>query len=225
MFKHINFNVLGTAFIVVVLLCAGIYFYMQWDNRRFVSELGTPPPLTTKSKPTAETQSDETQPTEPTEFISENDAVLESESAKESELMDEDAPIAQTDTSEPTSEFDPTPLLSAFGLPEEVTSLLNESADETDFEHAQEHLVQEYGQSPEVKAIIDKLRQMSGGSVKLDDLTELFEAWILVLPEGEQESRRQLMDVLTQLYQAKTFGGNAEMSIEVQVIEMDDSDN
>ena len=76
-----------------------------------------------------------------------------------------------------------------------------------------------------LKAIIDKLRQMSGGSVKLDDLTELFEAWILVLPEGEQESRRQLMDVLTQLYQAKTFGGNAEMSIEVQVIEMDDSDN
>ena len=151
MFKHINFNVLGTAFIVVVLLCAGIYFYMQWDNRRFVSELGTPPQFTTKSKPTVETRSDETQPIEPTEFMSENDAALESESTEESELMDEDAPVAQLDTSEPTSEFDPTPLLSAFGLPEEVTSLLDESADETDFEHAQEHLAQEYGQSPEVE--------------------------------------------------------------------------
>lgn len=218
MFKQINFSVLGVAFVVVVLLCAGIYFYVQWDNRRFVAELGEPPRSTTASKPTVETQSDGTQPIEPTEFMSENDAAPESEPAESSEMMDEDAAVEHTDTSEPTSEFDPTPLLSAFGLPEEVTSLFDENAEETDFEHAETHLVQEYGQSPEVKAIIDQLKQMSGGPVEIDDLTTLFEAWIQVLPAEEQENRRQLMDVLTQLYQVKALGGDAEMSIEVHIV-------
>lgn len=220
MFKHINLSVFGIAFVVVVLLCAGIYFYVQWDNKRFVSELGTPPQFTTKS--TAETRSDEIQPIEPTEFTSENNAVLESDSIEGSALIDEDALVPQTDLSEPTSEFDPTPLLSAFGLPEEVTSLFDESAEETDLEEAQEHLSQKYGQSPEVEAIIDKLKQMSGGPVNIDDLTGLLEAWIQILPAEEQESRRQLMDALTQLYQVKDRTGDAEMSIEVQFIEMDD---
>ena len=62
---------------------------------------------------------------------------------------------------------------------------------------------------------------MSGGPVKLDDLTELFEAWIRVLPEEEQGTRRQLMDVLTQLHQAKALGADAEVDIEVHVIDAD----
>lgn len=223
MFKQINFRVFGIAFVVVVLLCAGIYFYAQWDNKRFVSELGTPPEFTTKSEPTAETRSDVTQAIEPTEFMSENDALLESETVEGLESIDEDALVSQTDLSEATPEFDPTQLLSAFGLPEEVTSLLDESADETNFENAEEHLAEEYGQSPEIKAIIDKLRQMSGAPVEIDDVTELLEAWIQVLPAAEQENRRHLMDVLTQLYQVQAQSGDAEISIEVQMIEVDDS--
>ena len=136
--------------------------------------------------------------------------------------MDEDVPVEEIEVSEPTSEFDATPLLSAFGLPEEVTSLFDEDADEVDFDEAQTHLIEEYGPSPEVEAIIDKLKQMSGGPVKLDDLTELFETWIQVLPETDQENRRQLIDVLTQLYEAKTLGADAEVSIEVHVVGGDD---
>ena len=227
MLKHINLGVLGGACVVVVLICAGIYFYVQWDNKRFMSELREPPQFTTASKPPAEIQSDELQSVEqttliePTEFMSENDGVQASAPVEGMELMDEEASVAQTDTSETASEFDATPLLSAFGLPEEVTSLFDEEADEADFEEAQMHLIEEYGPSPEVEAIIDKLKQMSGGPVKLDDLTALFEAWIQVLPEEEQGNRRQLMDVLTQLYEAKALGGNGEASIEVHFIEED----
>ena len=227
MLKHINLGVLGGACVVVVLICAGIYFYVQWDNKRFVSELGEPPQFTTASKPPAEIQSDELQSVEqttliePTEFMSENDGVQASAPVEGMELMDEEASVAQTDTSETASKFDATPLLSAFGLPEEVASLFDEGADEADFEEAQMHLIEEYGPSPEVEAIIDKLKQMSGGPVKLDDLTALFEAWIQVLPEEEQGNRRQLMDVLTQLYEAKALGGNGEASIEVHFIEED----
>ena len=55
---------------------------------------------------------------------------------------------------------------------------------------------------------MDKLKQMSGGPVELDDLTALFEAWIQVLPEVQQENRRQLMRVLTMLRQSKGQGAN-----------------
>ena len=215
---------LGVAFVIVVLLCAGIYFYAEWSNKRFMSELGVSPQPTVASELTVETESKEVSTTlvEPAKFVSEDpneDAVVsEPEFVDVPELMGEDMPVETAEASEPASEFDATPLLSAFGLPEEVTTLFDEGADEADFEEAQTHLIEEYGPSPEVEAIIDKLKQMSGGPVKLDDLTELFEAWIQVLPESDQENRRQLMDVLTQLNQVKALGGDGEVSIEVHVV-------
>lgn len=225
MLERFSMRMLGVAFVVVVLLCAGIYFYAEWSNKRFMSELGVPPqPTPVSSELTVETEGEEMSTTlvEPTEFVSEspNRGAMgsELEPVDVPELIDEDVSVEATGASEPESEFDATPLLSAFGLPEEVTTLFDEDADEADFEEAQTHLIEEYGPSPEVEAIIDKLKQMSGSPVKLDDLTELFEAWIQVLPESDQENRRQLMDVLTQLNQAKALGGDGEVSIEVHVV-------
>lgn len=224
MLERFTMRMLGVAFVVVVLLCAGIYFYAEWSNKRFMSELGVPPQPTVVSELTVETETDQISTTlaEPAEFVSEDPnkaaVVSEPEFVDVPELMDEDVPVEAAEASEPASEFDATPLLSAFGLPEEVTTLFDEGADEADFEEAQTHLIEEYGPSPEVEAIIDKLKQMSGGPVKLDDLTELFEAWIQVLPESDQENRRQLMDVLTQLNQVKALGGDGEVSIEVHVV-------
>lgn len=224
MFQLFNMRMLGIAFVVVVLLCAGIYFYTEWGNKRFVSELGEPPRSTMSSEPATEVESNElsTPLAEPTEFVNENsntDAIVsEPEPVDVSELMNEHSPVQETETAEPASEFDPTPLLSAFGLPEEITALFDEDTEAADFEEAETHLVEAYGQSPEVEAIVDKLKQMSGRQVKLDDVTELFEAWIQVLPEEDQTNRRQLMDALTQLYQAQVLGGDGEVSIEVHVI-------
>ena len=120
----------------------------------------------------------------------------------ESESIDitEDKEVSAEITEE--SEFDPTHLLPAFGLPEEVASLLDGETEEEDFAKAQAYLQEKYGQSSEVEAIVDKLKQMSGGPVELDDLTALLEAWIQVLPEEQQENR-QLMRVLTMLRQNK----------------------
>ena len=224
MLKRFNMRMLGIAFVIVVMLCAGIHFYAEWSNKRFMSKLGEPPQPTVSSEPAIETETDEMSTTliEPTEFVGENPNTDTVESEPESvdlpEPMGEDVPVEATEASEPVSEFDATPLLSAFGLPEEVTTLFDEGADEADFEEAQTHLIEEYGPSPEVEAIIDKLKQMSGGPVKLDDLTELFEAWIQVLPEADQENRRQLMGVLAQLNQVKALGADAEVSIEVHVV-------
>ena len=229
MLERFNLKMLSVAFVVVVLLCGGIYFYTEWSNQRFAVELGEPPQVTTSSEPVLKTESSKVSSVEQTtpvkllelvnEDVSKDTVVSESEPGDTSELINEDAPIEAAETPESATEFDPTPLLSAFGLPEEVSTLLDEGTDEEDFKKAETYLIGEYGQSPEVAAILDRLKQMSGGSVELDALTGLFEAWIQVLPEEDRETRRQLMGALTQLYQAQTSGGGGEIRIEVRVNE------
>lgn len=227
MFKHINLRVFGGVFVVVVLLCATLHFYLQWDNKRFVAEIGQPHQFTDAAEPVAEVETEETQsvvqPTriEPVEFTEAGESNTALDPITEPEFMVEDGSLQQTEPSETSSGFDATPLLSAFGVPDEVTALFDEEADAEDFEGARTRLVGEYGQSPEVEAIIDKLKQMSGGPVDLDDLIGLFEVWVRVLPPEAQENRRQLMGVLTQLQQVKASGGSAEARIEIHVVEDD----
>lgn len=230
MLERLNIKILGGAFVVVVLLCAGIYFYAEWSDKRFASELGEPPQFTTiVSERAAETENNEVSPVKQMTFVEssepaskaakKDDVVSEQESVETSASMEEDALVEAAGTPESTAEFDATPLLSAFGLPEEVTTLFDEDVDPEDFEAAETYLVEEYGQSPEVEAIIERLKQLSGGPVELDTLTELFEAWIQVLPPEDQENRRQLMNVISQLNQVKALGGNGEASIEIHVID------
>ena len=47
MLERFNMKMLGGAFVIVVLLCAGIYFYAERSNKRFAAELGEPPQVTT----------------------------------------------------------------------------------------------------------------------------------------------------------------------------------
>ena len=103
--------------------------------------------------------------------------------------------------------------MSAFGIPEEVTILLDEDVEEKDFEKVEAYLTEKYGQSSEVDPIMEKLKQMSGGPVELDDVTELFEAWIEILPEEQRENRRQLMGVLTLLNEAKARGDSGPVHV------------
>lgn len=228
MLEKINMRLLGGAFVVVVLLCAGIYFYAEWSNKRFASELGEPVQGATASKTVPKSEDSEILREEETSVkivgsankdVSEKAMASESESTSDSELGNGDAPVEETETAESAAEFDVTPLLKAFGMPEEVHTLLDEGTGEEDFEKAETYLIGEYGQSPEVVAILDRLKQMSGGPVELDELTGLFEAWIQVLPEEDRETRRQLMDALTQLYQVQTLGGEGEVRIEIHVEE------
>ncbi len=205
MFKQLDLKVIGGVAIIAIFLLASIYLYSQWSYKRFTSELGVPPQSTTPSESVSE--DDTIKSTEQSNSILSPESVngnleVKPKTTVESEPIDitEDKKVSAEITEE--SEFDPTPLLSAFGLPEEVTSLFDGETEAADF--AQEHLQEKYGQSPEVEAIMDKLKQMSGGPVELDDLTALFEAWIQVLPEEQQENRRQLMRVLTMLRQSES---------------------
>ena len=205
MFKQLDLKVIGGIAIIAILLLASIYLYSQWSYKRFTSELGEPPQSTTPSESVS--PSEQSNSTLSPESVNGN-LEVKPKPTVESESIDitEDKEISAEITEK--SEFDPTHLLPAFGLPEEVASLLDGETDEEDFAQAQAYLQEKYGQSQEVEAIMDKLKQMSGGPVELEDITAFFEAWIQVLPEEQQENRRKLMQVLTRLRQSKGQGAN-----------------
>ena len=201
MFKQLDLKLIGGIVIIAVLLLAGIHFYSKWDYNRFATEIGEAPQSITPSEPDKITSSEQSKETQSPKSANEN-VKVKSKSVDELTNTAKEKP----ETSEPTSEFDPTQLMSTFGLPEEVKLLFDEDVEEADFEKAQAYLAEKYGQSPEVDAIMDRLKQMSGGPVELDDLTALFEDWIEILPEEQQENRRQLMGVLTLLNQKAQEG-------------------
>ncbi len=226
MFKQLDIKVIGGIVILAVLLLAGIHFYSKWSYNRFALDIGVSPESTTQTTQSKTTENDITKSVEQSKSTQspksvnknikvDSKSVVESESTNTAENMEASAEKTET------PEFDASSLMSTFGIPEEVKSLLDEDAEEADFEKAQAYLAEKYGQSPEVDAIMNRLKQMSGGTVELDDLTALFEDWIEILPEDQQENRRQLMGVLTLLNQAKAKVG----SNPVQVIVGDNLDD
>ncbi|MDE0485289.1 MAG: hypothetical protein OXI67_22180 [Candidatus Poribacteria bacterium] len=214
MFKQLDLKVIGGIVIIAVLLVAGTYFFSQRSYKRFASDIGVSPESATPSKATS--KSDKTESVEQSKETQSPKSVNENIKVKptvKSELAntakENEAAAEKTET----PKFDASSLMSTFGIPEEVKSLLDEDAEEADFEKAQAYLAEKYGQSAEVDAIMDRLKQMSGGPVELDDLTALFEDWIEILPEEQQENRRQLMGVLTLLNQAKAQGGSNPVQV------------
>ena len=223
MLGGINTRVFGGVFVAVVVLCAGIYFYTAWQDKRFMAEIGKPsvatPAAGGQEKVSGPVAADKAEKTlqegeavphiAPVEFV-EADAIAPVEGL--------DDAVSEADTTGAAAEFDPMPLISAFGLPESVTDLLGEEGEAGDFEAARTELIESYGGSPEVEAILERLKEMSGRPVEIDALIDLFEAWIEILPVEEQENRRGLIGVLTMLQEAKAVGGtDAEFRIEVHI--------
>lgn len=200
MFKQLDLKVIGGIAFIAILLVAGVYLYSQWSYKRFASEIDAPLEPSTSSESAKSTEQPNSTPSP--ESVKKNLEVASKPTGESDPTnMTEDKEVSAEKTAE--SEFDATQLLPVLGLPEEVTSLLDGEAEAEDIEKAQAYLQEKYGQSPEVEAIMDRLKQMSGGPVNLEDVTALFEDWIAVLPEDQQENRQSLMRILTILQQNK----------------------
>ena len=226
MFKQLDGRILIGGVIIAVLIIGGIFAYSQWSYNRFVDEIGDSPPSQTAI-------ANESNPTS-TEIMQKPDKANTKSADLNQPIIEttQDIPIEEkqisednTDTSTPTTAFDSAQLLSAFGMPEEITSILDGNSEEGELEQAEEHIKEKFGQSPAVEAIIDQLKNMSGRPVELNELTDLFEAWVQVLPEEEQKTRRQLMNAISQLNQIKELGSDdAPTIIEIEVGETEDAD-
>ena len=226
MFKELDGRIIIGGVIIAVLIIGGIFVYSQWSFNRFADEIGeTPqsqPTVANKNNPTSakimqKPNKANTNSNDKNQLIKE---IPQNLSIEEKQISEEN-----TDTSATTTDFDPTQFLSAFGMPEEITSILDGNSEEGELEQAEEQLKEKFGQSPAVEAIIDQLKNMSGRPVELNEITELFEAWIQVLPEEDQKTRRQLMNAITQLNQLKELGSDETPTIiAIEVGETEDAD-
>ncbi|MCG9128576.1 hypothetical protein JT359_13335 [Candidatus Poribacteria bacterium] len=154
MFKKLDGRIIIGGVIMAVLIVGGIFVYSQWSYDRFADEIGeSPSPQTIKADKNKLASSDIKNKTK---RVDANSTVLNQSSKKITEKIpteEKQVSVENTNIPIPAIEFDPTQLLSAFGMPEEVTSLLDEEIEEGEFEQAEEHLKGKYGNSPAVEAI------------------------------------------------------------------------
>lgn len=227
MFKQLDLRIIGGILIIGILCWAGTYFISKRSYNRFASEIDAASDSTQSTERVLENATNTTdplsKPKSQDKTFNKNTRTEQSNVADSENTTITKEKEGQTENSQkqPTSNFDTNALFSTIGIPEEVTSLLDEDVEEADFKKAEAHLTEKYGQSPEVEAIINKLKQLSGGPVEIDDLISIFDAWIQVLPEDQQDTRKQLRDVITQLNMVKTMG----VSDSPVIIELDTSES
>ena len=207
MFKQLNFKIIGAIALIAILLVAGTIIYTQWSYKQFASEIDATPRATTSTPTETDTPAEQNKITQPANVIlkTKSAPVVESPQTNITEYKEVSAEKAEKPA------FDASSLLPAMGLPEEVTSLLDGEPDEEAYQKAEAYLQEKYGDSEEVKSIMDRLKGMSGGRVNIEDLTALFEDWIQVLPEDQQENKQNLMKILTMLRQLE--GQDAEVYV------------
>lgn len=201
MFKQLDMKIIGAIALIAIVLLAGTIIYTRWSYKKFASEIDATPQSTTFTQTETDTPTKQSKTTQPNNVILDTKSAQVAESPQTHNTEDKEVSAESEKVEKPT--FDAVNLLPALGLPEEVTSLFDGEPDEEAYEKAETYLQEKYGESAEVKSIMDRLKAMSGGSVDIEDLTALFEDWIQVLPEDQQENRQNLMNILTMLRQLK----------------------
>ena len=217
MFKQLDMKIIGVVALIAIGLLAGTYIYTQWSYKKFVSELDVEPQTYTSSE--TNTPAKQTKITQPTNVILDTKPVQVAESPPTKVTEEKEASAEKVEK----PSFDASSLLPTLGLPEEVTSLLDGEPDEESYEKAEAFLQEKYGDSAEVKSIMDRLKGMSGGRVDIEDLTALFEDWIQILPEDQQENKQNLMNVLTMLRQFEGQDAEVNVVIDTNIDEIDPS--
>lgn len=142
MFKQFDYKILVGILFIGVLIVVGTYVYTQRSYDSFLSEIDESPKFTKSlvSNSEKEVVTSSKQPATPqqTKSINKNKLVGQKPIVKtESDISKEEKAVSGEKTAK--SEFDAASLLSAFGIPNEVQSALNEDATEEDLEKAQSH--------------------------------------------------------------------------------------
>ena len=234
-------TVLGIGAILTILICSGLFFYLRWDNQRFVGEL----PELLKFE-------DISVPVEQRGLkLKEDPAQVPSITTVEPEIV-ENLPITpeipdietegqafqEIDTAEFDLELDPLSL-STIELPEALPESPVEGIDwikvktagqnyndflETDPDYAYERLTDRFkemfGDRPEIETLIENIRRSNEGTLTLDDAITMTEASISLLPADETEAIRQFSENLEVFREIKAFqeeGGHVNIKFNISI--------
>lgn len=210
-------KVIGGGLILTLLLCAGIHFYVKWAYQRFVEELGEAPTFDASPEPGSaremlpKANSEETVPPVPGAF----------------EPLAVEEFISETSTPEPLELETEEPLFGLENLPPLDAELAELSLDEVEFPSLPDEVPVEaidvgipargysdpsglvnafrttYGDAEEVDIITEVLRRSGDGTATLDDIADMGEALLRLIPADLPESRHSVINMLSDIAEIK----------------------
>ena len=234
-------KVLGIGVILTVLICSGLFFYLRWENQRFVTELPQPPNFDVSQAPaeqralTIKKGAEQSHPmaTIEPEVLEELPVILEIPDVKTEEQS-----FQETDLSEFDLELDPLSF-STVELPEALPESPIDGIDwvkvkatsqdyndflETDPDYAYERLTDRFqemfGDRPEIETLVETIRRSNEGTLTLNDAIAMTEASLSLLPADETEAIRQLSENLEVFREIKAFqkeGGHVNVEFKISV--------
>ena len=234
-------KVLGIGAILTVLICSGLFFYLRWENQRFVGELPALPKFEDISVPVEQRGlKPKKYPAQMPSVTTVEPEVLENPSITPeiSDIETEKQAFQETDTDEFDLELDPLSL-SIIELPEALPESPVEGIDwvrvkaasqdyndflEADPDYAYDRLTDRFkemfGDRPEIETLVENIRRSNEGTLTLDDAIAMAEASISLLPAEETEAIRQLSENLEVFREIKAFqeeGGHVNVEFNISV--------
>ena len=234
-------KVLGIGAMLTILICSGLFFYLRWDNQRFVGELPELPKFEDISVPVEQRGLKvKEDPAQVPSVITVEPEVVENLpiTPEISDVETEEQSFQETDLSEFDLELDPLSL-STIELPEGLPELPVDGINwvkvkatsqdyndflETDPDYAYERLTDRFqemfGDRPEIETLVETIRRSNEGTLTLDDAIAMTEASLSLLPAGETEAINQLSERLEVFQGLKDFqaeGGNVNVKFNISI--------
>lgn len=218
------------ALILSILIGTGIFFYAQWDWNHFQSSLRKLPELGTSGETSSPRGIITTAPSKPpTTAVIVAPERLENQISPPSmsEMAAEEPLLAEADVSTLDSELEESSL-SEIELPDLVSEEPVEAVDYTlseyDISSPTDLLRSEYGDSEDVDVIAEVLGRSETGTVTTNDVINMAEALLRIIPEDHSENRRSVMNLLASLseirkHEFETGVTTEEVSITYSVTE------
>lgn len=234
-------KVLGIGAILTILICSGLFFYLRWENQRFVGELPELPKFEDISVPVEQRGLKlKEDPAQVLSVTTVEPEVVENLPIKPEipDIETEGQAFQETDTAEFNLELDPLSL-STIELPEALPESPVEGIDwvkikvasqnyndflETDPDYAYDRLTDRFkemfGDRPEIETLVENIRRSNEGTLTIDDAISMTEASISLLPADETEAIRQFSENLEALREIKAFqeeGGHVNVEFKISV--------
>ena len=224
-----NFRLIGSAFIFTILICTGIYFYTEWDLKRFVKELGEVPTFnlhpnipsdkalhipehswhTDLSVTTIETEDfqDNSITSETSETITERSASDPKTDPHRSEALI----LYQSNSLEEVS----SELIELYEVKEIEEGFNDYNAflttnPEYAYERLADALREQYGDYPEIDIIVENVRRANNGTLTIDDAIAMREANLRITPPDATIEIQTLSDNIALLYDIKALIAEGE---------------
>ena len=224
-------KVLGLGSILTILICAGIFFYVRWDNQRFIAELPKAPEFDISPEPM---QQRDLIPKE--RWEQEFPSVTVDSQPVEGQRLSTDVPdiqieeaffedayipkydLAMEDLSLSTVEFPdtfPNTPVEGSEFPEakaawqDYNHFLTTHSDYA-YERLGDGFREMFGDRPEVDTIVEVIRKANAGALTVDDAIDMITATLSVTPLEETDAIDQLAAQLEMFQELKKLQADGE---------------